>query len=1063
ERNAMADFSSKGPSMGNEAIKPDLVAPGMYIESSELGWGTKVHNGTSMAAPHITGVAALLLEGHPDWTPEIVKGVLCGTAEDLGEDVYTQGSGRVNAWRAANTATTVIPNNLGLGITNQSQNVFQVERYITIYNLNEESMQYQLSLDHSLPAGVQVDLQPTTMSLNAGMSDSVLVTMTVDNYTIPLSDQLPGQLEGRIQVASEKDTLVVPFSLLHIPSLYLAFVGHPHFVLIVKKPNKIGDKFYLDFYLPDSAMKVLLPAADEYCIFTIFNNFIEKRVSYVLKNIQIDESDSLVISESDAYLKVGLEMPVHIAENLDVNYTQFFLRICYEGPHYMYRYTYNLHLFGYPNLLYICPITESENTELGWLSLLRESDTFYYASDDMHGISEDQYFTLQPDRMKMIDYSVNIAPLTSKRLTNLKIMPTRYHKEKGGSTTYRFSISDLFSPLEPDCYYRWYFYPQKKYPIYRLKIAVTGTDFFKKDDCWQFGYTAFHENEITVMEELPSSTIGHFPFTDSSGYFGIGISPPYPKESIKPLSNLIWIPSGKFNYQMGDYSTSYKTCHPNYQLFRDSSLISEGTAKRDSIDLPREKGTYRLVLTYPDVILMGKRSGDVEMTAVFDNSTPDSRPPGLYDLKILSNGNFIDPNKKAENVTVSANLFDTKGITDVLIQCRAAGISEWQDLTVFQDDRWYSAEIPDSLFQNWVDLNLVATDESGNSLSYTLLPAYINQAVTRVSDVRIIPDYVLPNQIITLQAQVEDDDGISAVMAEIESPDETVINTFLLFDDGNHNDSQTGDHLFANQWTVVIDPADFVVDLHTFDHFGNQEIHQNVIQFTTQDMPYLQLFEKEILRHPNNSVGKINIKNTGAKKASNILLHVEPDSEYYFMPLNSNLFYGSKFDKKIGDLAAGDSVKVLLPWRLGWNVPDSTMQFLFITMTSGEFQWCDTLRIFVTDAGPVFYSDYRIYPRNARPREQITVECVVEDPDGVHSVKAYFKNTESSSVVDSINLIHNHIEYQGQWKTPENPMDCDITLWAHDSLGNISTDSTLAFTTKPLPNGLKDVLVLGNY
>jgi subtilisin family serine protease len=94
-------FSGKGPTADGRP-KPDLLAPGEHIYGPVGDGGYDSLLGTSQAAPHVSGAAALLMARYPELIgePQRVKDILCRTASDLGRDRLFQGHGLVDVLRA---------------------------------------------------------------------------------------------------------------------------------------------------------------------------------------------------------------------------------------------------------------------------------------------------------------------------------------------------------------------------------------------------------------------------------------------------------------------------------------------------------------------------------------------------------------------------------------------------------------------------------------------------------------------------------------------------------------------------------------------------------------------------------------------------------------------------------------------------------------------------------------------------------------------------------------------------------------------------------------------------
>ncbi len=115
----LESFSSVGPTTLSLRLKPDVTAPGSEILSSVPGgWATS--SGTSMAAPHVSGGAAVLLQRHPGWTPDQVKSALVETARPLGPGAPIAptrvGAGFIDLVAADNPLLTTLPSSVSFGL-----------------------------------------------------------------------------------------------------------------------------------------------------------------------------------------------------------------------------------------------------------------------------------------------------------------------------------------------------------------------------------------------------------------------------------------------------------------------------------------------------------------------------------------------------------------------------------------------------------------------------------------------------------------------------------------------------------------------------------------------------------------------------------------------------------------------------------------------------------------------------------------------------------------------------------------------------------------------------------
>ena len=151
---AMTDFSSEGPARVSNDLKPDISAPGSDITSAAVGTGdgASVLSGTSMAAPHISGVATLLRQLHPSWPPAKIKALLMNQANpamknnDLSTPVSAtaMGAGRVEAYESATATSTAYPSSLSFGLVQTPGNWADTKAF-WVENDDDVTHRYQLS------------------------------------------------------------------------------------------------------------------------------------------------------------------------------------------------------------------------------------------------------------------------------------------------------------------------------------------------------------------------------------------------------------------------------------------------------------------------------------------------------------------------------------------------------------------------------------------------------------------------------------------------------------------------------------------------------------------------------------------------------------------------------------------------------------------------------------------------------------------------------------------------------------------------------------------------------
>ena len=195
--NLVSEFSSRGPRGFDSILKPDITAPGEGIFAASMGtgnYGTSM-SGTSMAAPHIAGVAALLKEADPSLTPWQAKAKMMNTADVLGSanpaPIPLQGAGVVRADKTVTSNLIMYADkklvSLNFGLVEIGPEVMYEEtQTITIENVGPVPLTVFMDYEATSAAfsGASIQFSAPSVSVPAGGSGTVDATLTLTGVDI---------------------------------------------------------------------------------------------------------------------------------------------------------------------------------------------------------------------------------------------------------------------------------------------------------------------------------------------------------------------------------------------------------------------------------------------------------------------------------------------------------------------------------------------------------------------------------------------------------------------------------------------------------------------------------------------------------------------------------------------------------------------------------------------------------------------------------------------------------------------------------------------------------------
>ncbi len=714
----IASFSSRGPvADSNLTAKPDLIAPGQSIYSTvpvsgPLGSasGFRYLSGTSMAAPHVAGAAALLRQYRPSWTPQMIKTALMNLAVKKNYDVFTQGAGRLDLRGLEDMGTLVTSEVIDFGIDDLAMNTWVKEQTVRITNLQLAPREFLLSLPEAMDMGVSITISPHVFSLNAGQTQEILLTLTVENQILPNAPAAPYSYHYNLLLSDGENQENLNFTFIKMPILDMQINDDPWVVVVHNRQDLIKTSsfdYHPIMFLPEGYYDVLI-------------QFLDGKSRVEKENVLVNAMTNLEFNKSDATNRVdiimndihgqkipfeGLLMDQRMPTALTLKGSDFGLYSL--GRSCIGETTCDHLMFSDVSDAYSFEITiPAQSVHTNW-------DYYRFYHQLSEGISGDLLLENSADELKPVNFHFP-KPSVGDSITLI-----RWIGSKMILTTSDDTYQEIHFPFTEQAYY------QAVDPNGVMILEMLGV--FDSSSLpisifpAQFQTPPFFATSNTSLSITSLIDPGVPTLLLNDDNWDLTLSPPHWTGKLGFDQEFAWIDSiigggALFCFQNQDFKNP--TALP-FVLSKDGFALLSGLIKAGQSIPLATSGAYSLSMNLSDYEV-GVREGAALVELEFDTTLPDGIPPVIESFVILDDQKPIDilPKDRTSNLVVHYR--DDSAIETVRLFYRTG--QDWIELPALLSGEMATATLPVLPEYAYIDLKIIIEDEYHNKLTMSLVP-----------------------------------------------------------------------------------------------------------------------------------------------------------------------------------------------------------------------------------------------------------------------------------------------------------------------------------------------------